>query len=93
MLRASFPDRQRALLASLPVQLVHPTEQRQDLPDGRLRLIIKTTEGALEQVTRWLMQYGPQARALQPPALRDMLRERLRRAAALYDQENRGSER
>src|SRR5262245_28732098 len=28
VLRASFPDRQRALLASLPVQLVHPTEQR-----------------------------------------------------------------
>jgi len=64
----------------------HPTQQRQDLPDGRLRLTFKTTEAALEQVARWLMQYGPQARALRPPALRALLRERLRRAVALYEQ-------
>ena len=64
----------------------HPTQQRQDLPDGSLRLTFETTEAALEQVARWLMQYGPQARALRPPALRDLLRERLRRAAALYEQ-------
>jgi predicted DNA-binding transcriptional regulator YafY len=63
----------------------HPTQQRQELPDGRLRLTFETTEAALEQVARWLMQYGPQARALRPPALRDLLRARLRQAAALYD--------
>ena len=33
------------------------------------------------------MQYGPQARALRPPALRDLLREHLRRAVALYEQD------
>jgi predicted DNA-binding transcriptional regulator YafY len=65
----------------------HPTQQCQELPDGRLRLTFETTEAALEQVARWLMQYGPQARALRPPMLRDLLREQLRRAAALYDQE------
>jgi predicted DNA-binding transcriptional regulator YafY len=64
----------------------HPTQQRHNLPEGRLRLIFETTEAALEQVARWLMQYGAQARALRPPALRDLLREQLRRAAALYDQ-------
>ena len=64
----------------------HPTQQRQELPDGRLRLTFETTEAALEQVARWLMQYGAQARALRPPALRDLLREQLRRAAALYEQ-------
>jgi predicted DNA-binding transcriptional regulator YafY len=63
----------------------HPTQQCQELPDGRLRLTFETTEAALEQVARWLMQYGPQARALRPPALRDLLRARLRQAAALYD--------
>ncbi len=65
----------------------HLTQQCQELPDGRLRLTFETTEAALEQVARWLMQYGPQARALRPPALRDLLREQLRRAVALYDQD------
>jgi predicted DNA-binding transcriptional regulator YafY len=65
----------------------HPTQHRQDLPDGRLRLTFETTEAALEQVARWLMQYGPQARALRPPALRTLLHERLRRAATMYDQD------
>jgi predicted DNA-binding transcriptional regulator YafY len=65
----------------------HLTQQRQELPDGGLRLTVETTEAALEQVARWLMQYGPQARALRPPALCAMLRKQLRRAAALYDQE------
>jgi predicted DNA-binding transcriptional regulator YafY len=64
----------------------HPTQQCQDLPDGSLRLTFETAEAALEQVARWLMQYGPQARALRPPMLRDLLREQLRRAVALYDQ-------
>lgn len=65
----------------------HPTQQRRELPDGSLRLTFETTEAALEQVARWLMQYGPQARALRPAALRALLRERLRGAAALYDQD------
>ena len=65
----------------------HPTQQCQELPDGRLRLTFETTEAALEQVARWLMQYGPQARALRPPALHDLLRERLRQAVVLYNQE------
>jgi predicted DNA-binding transcriptional regulator YafY len=65
----------------------HPTQQCQELPDGRLRLTFETTEAALEQVARWLMQYGPQARALGPLALRELLHEQLRRAAALYDQD------
>jgi predicted DNA-binding transcriptional regulator YafY len=65
----------------------HPTQQCQELPDDRLRLTFETTEAALEQVARWLMQYGPQARALRPPALCDLLRERLRQAAMLYDRD------
>src|SRR5262245_13115959 len=54
----------------------HLTQQCQELPDGRLRLTFETTEAALEQVARWLMQYGPQVRALHPPALCALLRER-----------------
>lgn len=62
----------------------HPTQTCKEMPDGRLRLTFKTTEAALEQVARWLMQYGEHAMALRPPALRDMVRERLQRAARLY---------
>jgi predicted DNA-binding transcriptional regulator YafY len=64
----------------------HPTQRRTELRDGRLRLTFRTTEAALEQVARWLMQYGEHARALQPAALRSMMREHLTRSAALYDQ-------
>jgi predicted DNA-binding transcriptional regulator YafY len=63
----------------------HPTQRRQELRDGRLRVTFKTTEAALEQVARWLMQYGEHARALRPASLRSMMRERLKRAAALYE--------
>jgi predicted DNA-binding transcriptional regulator YafY len=64
----------------------HPTQHRQELPDGRLRLTFETTEAALEQVARWLMQYGPQARALRPAELCEMMRQKLMSAAALYGQ-------
>jgi predicted DNA-binding transcriptional regulator YafY len=63
----------------------HPTQRRAELSDGRLRLTFRTTEAALEQVARWLMQYGEHARALRPTSLRAMVCERLTRAAALYD--------
>ena len=70
----------------------HPTQQRQELPDGRLRVTFETTEAALEQVARWLMQYGSQARALRPRALRALLGVRLRQAAALYDDAEEGND-
>lgn len=68
----------------------HPTQKRKQLRDGRLRVTFETTEAALEQVARWLMQYGEHARALRPAALREMIRQRLMNAAALY-QDTKGS--
>ncbi len=64
----------------------HSTQRRKELRDGRLRVTFETTEAALEQVARWLLQYGEHARALQPTTLREMMREQLKRAASLYDQ-------
>jgi predicted DNA-binding transcriptional regulator YafY len=66
----------------------HETEKRKQLKDGRLRITFETTEAALEQVARWLSQYGEQAQALRPPELREMMRERLQRAAELYQSTN-----
>ena len=66
-------------------RIFHPTQQRQELSDGRMRLTFETTEAALEQVARWLMQYGPQARALRPSELCNMMSQQLTSAAALYN--------
>lgn len=62
----------------------HTTQRRREMKDGRLRITFETTEAALEQVARWLLQYGEHVRALQPLALREMMRDRLERAVILY---------
>ena len=41
----------------------HPTQLSKPISDGRLRVTFETTEAALEQMARWLMQYGEHARA------------------------------
>jgi predicted DNA-binding transcriptional regulator YafY len=77
-------DRQQAPYAR--ERAFHPTQRRTELRDGRLRVTFETTEAALTQVARWLMQYGEHARALRPAALRQLMRDHLTLAAALYDQ-------
>jgi len=67
-------------------RVFHPTQRRREMSDGRLRVTFETTEAALEQVARWLLQYGEHARALQPTALRELMRGHLKRAASLYDE-------
>lgn len=62
----------------------HTTQHREDLPDGGLRLSFDTTEAALEQVARWVMQYGEHAVVVEPLKLREMVREQLQRTLRLY---------
>lgn len=66
-------------------RVFHPTQRRQELNDGRLRVTFETTEAALEQVARWLLHYGEHAQALRPPKLRELMREHLKRTVTLYD--------
>ena len=66
-------------------RIFHELQQRDELPDGRLRLSFPVTEAALPQVARWVMQYGAQALVMKPVALREMVRERLRQALGLYE--------
>lgn len=63
----------------------HPTQKNEELPEGRLRVTFQTTEAALEQVARWLMQYGEQAIAIGPAELCKMMKQKLTRAAARYE--------
>jgi predicted DNA-binding transcriptional regulator YafY len=61
----------------------HPTEQREELPDGRLRLRLTVT--ALDGVKRFVMQYGAHAQVLAPEELRLEIREELSRSLKLYE--------
>jgi len=63
----------------------HLTQKREELADGRLRVTFETTEAALGQVARWLLQYGEHARAIEPKELCNIMREHLRNAVELYD--------
>jgi len=63
----------------------HATQRRKELHDGRLRITFETSEAALEQVVRWLLQYGEHVRALRPPELKEMVREQLQKTLGLYE--------
>lgn len=50
----------------------HPTEEREELPDGCL--ILRMTVTALDGLKRFVLQYGAHARVISPPQLRDLIR-------------------
>jgi predicted DNA-binding transcriptional regulator YafY len=45
----------------------HPTQVFEELPDGRVRLTF--TCASLIPVVSWVLEWGPHARAIEPPAL------------------------
>ena len=63
----------------------HATEKRQELAGGRLRLSFDVTEAALGQVARWLLQYGAHVEALQPEALRQVIRDEILAMQTIYN--------
>jgi predicted DNA-binding transcriptional regulator YafY len=64
----------------------HPTEQREELPDGGL--LLRMQVGALDSVKRFVMQYGAHARVLAPEELRRAVRNETEAMKLLYDTEN-----
>jgi predicted DNA-binding transcriptional regulator YafY len=62
---------------------VHPTERREEMPDGGLRIRLRVT--ALDGVKRFVMQYGAHARVLAPEELRQSVREEISKMDALYE--------
>lgn len=63
----------------------HPTQKNTLLKGGGLRITFEATEASLEQVARWLMQFGEHAVALGPPELREMMRKRLEKTLKHYN--------
>jgi proteasome accessory factor B len=62
--------------------LWHKTQQLEWLPDGRL--LFKATVSGLMEIAWWILGYGDQAEALEPPELREILRQRITKMAAAY---------
>lgn len=65
-------------------QSFHPDEQREDLPDGSLRLSFKIGEKGLEAVARFCLTYAGHCRAEKPPKLKEIVRERLLKGLNLH---------
>lgn len=62
----------------------HPAQQQEWLPDGRLRL--RFPIGDLRELVLDVLRYGDEVEVRAPPALREMVRQRLRAAVAQYEQ-------
>ncbi len=60
----------------------HATEEREELPDGRLVLRMNVT--ALDGVKRFVLQYGAQATVVSPPQLRDQIRAEIDLMSKIY---------
>jgi predicted DNA-binding transcriptional regulator YafY len=64
----------------------HPQQQSRVLPDGRLELRIPYSDP--RELLMDILKYGPDARVLEPPSLREAVIARLQGALKGYSQEN-----
>lgn len=62
--------------------LWHKSQHVERLPDGRIDFHV--TVSGLSEIMWWVLGYGDQAEVLEPPELRDRLRERIGRMAERY---------
>ncbi len=62
----------------------HPEEQREDLPDGSLRLSFKIGENGLEAVARFCLTYAGHCRVEKPNKLKEIVREKLQKGLNLH---------
>jgi predicted DNA-binding transcriptional regulator YafY len=61
----------------------HPTQRTENLPDGSLLLRMRLN--SLVEVSTWILGFGPEACALEPPELVERLRDMARRTLAHYE--------
>jgi proteasome accessory factor B len=60
----------------------HPTQQLQELPNGRLRLTFTCADVA--PVVSWILEWGPHARVVAPERLVESVKRELEEARAQY---------
>jgi predicted DNA-binding transcriptional regulator YafY len=68
-------------------QTFHVDEQREDLPDGGLRLSFPVGSNGLDAVAHFCLTYAGHCRAEKPAALRRLIRERLQQALAQHQED------
>lgn len=64
----------------------HPTEEREELADRRLRVRMQVT--ALDGVKRFVMQYGAHATVIEPKELRQSIQKEIEAMNQLYQEES-----
>jgi predicted DNA-binding transcriptional regulator YafY len=69
----------------------HVDEQREDLPDGSLRLSFPVGSNGLDAVARFCLAYASHCRAEKPAALRRLIRERLQQALSQHQEKSDGT--
>jgi len=62
----------------------HPDEQREELPDGSLRLSFNIGEQGLDAVARFCLTYTGHCRVEKPKKLRELVREKLQKGMELH---------
>ncbi len=60
----------------------HGRQEATRLPDGSLELVVPYSE--VEELLGEILRHGPDVEVIEPPELVDLVKERLRRAAAVY---------
>lgn len=61
----------------------HPTQRLEPQPDGSL--LFHATVAGVNEISWWILGYGDQAEVLKPSRLRNLIAERARSMARLYD--------
>ncbi len=62
----------------------HADEQREEMPDGSLRLSFEVGENGLEAVVRFCLQYAGYCIAEKPKQLREIIKEKLKKGLDLH---------
>jgi predicted DNA-binding transcriptional regulator YafY len=60
----------------------HPTQKIESRPDGSVILSMETA--GLDEISRWVLSFGPEAKALAPPALVEQVRQAHAEASRRY---------
>ena len=60
----------------------HESQRTRELPDGGLEISFQAA--GLEEIRGWVLSMGPEAQVLEPPELRNMVKEALDKAREVY---------
>ncbi len=60
----------------------HPTQEIESLPDGEI--VVRFQLGSLHEIAQWVLSWGDEAEAIEPPALRKLMKSKAESIVDLY---------